>query len=98
MKTKRILFVTDFYNPYNGMGKFIIDISKIFKKNNFRVIILTVKTENNLNKIERDNGTIIFRSSISFKFSRGTFQPGRRGTSRRNCTRQNPAKAATTLR
>ena len=73
MKTKRILFVTDFYNPYNGMGKFIIDISKIFKKNNFRVIILTVKTENNLNKIERDNGIIIFRSPISFKFSRGHF-------------------------
>ena len=73
MKTKRILFVTDFYNPYNGMGKFIIDISKIFKKNNFKVIILTAKTERNLNKVERDNGIIIFRSPISFKFSRGYF-------------------------
>ena len=73
MKTKRILFVTDFYNPYNGMGKFIIDISKIFKKNNFQVIILTAKTEGNLNKVERDNGIIIFRSPISFKFSRGYF-------------------------
>ena len=73
MKTKRILFVTDFYNPFNGMGKFIIDISKIFKKNNYRVIILTVQTENNLNKIERDNGIIIFRSPVSFKFSRGHF-------------------------
>ena len=28
-KSKRILFVTNFYNPYNGMGKFIIDLATL---------------------------------------------------------------------
>ena len=73
MKKKRILIVTNFYNPFNGMGKFIIDLSKILIKNNYNIIILTGKTDKNTKNIERDNGVTIVRSSISFKFSRGYF-------------------------
>ena len=70
---KRILIVTNFFNPYNGMGKFIIDLSQILLKNNYQVIVLTGKTESNLKKIERENGIIIYRSSITFRFNRGYF-------------------------
>lgn len=73
MKKRRILIVTNFYNPFNGMGKFIIDLSKILIKNNYNVIILTGKTDPNYKNIERKKGIIIIRSPISFKFSRGYF-------------------------
>ena len=73
MKKKRILIVTNFYNPFNGMGKFIIDLSTILQKNKYNIIILTGKTDKNTKNIERENGIIIVRSSISFRFSRGYF-------------------------
>ena len=69
---KKILIVANFYNPYNGMGRFIIDLCKILKKNNYQIIILTGNTDND-RKIERKNGIIIFRSSITFRFNRGYF-------------------------
>ena len=72
-KSKRILFVTNFYNPYNGMGKFIIDLAKVLRKKNFTVIILTGITDDNKKRIERKDGTILIRSQISFRFSRGYF-------------------------
>ena len=70
---KKILIVTNFYNPYNGMGRFIIDLSKILKKNNYNIIILTGKTDKNSKKIEKNDGIIIYRSPISFRFNRGYF-------------------------
>jgi len=73
VKKRRILIVTNFYNPFNGMGKFIFDLSKILIKNNYNVIILTGKTVKNYKNIEREKGLTIIRSPISFKFSRGYF-------------------------
>ena len=69
---KKILIVTNFFNPYNGIGRFIIDLSNILVENNYRVIILTGNTENK-KKIERNKGVIIYRSNLSFKFNRGYF-------------------------
>ena len=63
---KKILIVTNFFNPYNGIGRFIIDLSNILVENNYRVIILTGNTENK-KKIERNKGVIIYRSNLSFK-------------------------------
>ena len=64
---------TNFFNPYNGIGRFIIDLSNILKENNYRIIILTGKTTNQEKIIERNNGVLIYRSALTFKFNRGYF-------------------------
>ncbi len=70
---KKILIVSNFYNPFNGMGKFIIDLCNILTKNNYQIIILTGNTDGHLKKIERKKNIIIYRSNITFKFNRGYF-------------------------
>ena len=71
---KKILIVTDFYKPHiSGITSFIESISNIYVKNRVRIIILTACHDSRLKRIERINRTIIIRSKILLKISRGHY-------------------------
>ena len=71
---KKILIVTDFYKPHiSGITSFIESISNIYVKNRVRIIILTACHDLKLKRIERINRTIIIRSKILLKISRGHY-------------------------
>ena len=71
---KKILIVTDFYKPHiSGITSFIESISNIYVKNRVRIILLTACHDLKLKRIERINRTIVIRSKIFLKISRGHY-------------------------
>lgn len=74
MNKKRILIVTNFYYPnFSGIIDYINVLTNSLIEKNFRIYILTGRTNNKQKRIEKSNNMIIIRSNISFNFSRGYF-------------------------
>ena len=68
---KKILIVSNYFDPHqSGMVQYLKSQIKTFKKNNFKIYILTGNT-NDKKKIEKIDNYIIIRSKISFNIGRG---------------------------
>ena len=71
---KNFLIVTDFYKPHtSGITSYIDFLINFLLKNNFRITILTIKHQNNLNSFEECGNIKIIRSKPTFHFSRGFY-------------------------
>ena len=71
---KKILLVSDFYEPHkSGIVTYIIQIINVLKSQNFEISILTTKYKNNLKEIENINGINVIRCRPTLKISRGYY-------------------------
>ena len=74
MNKKKILIVTNFYYPnFSGIIDYINVLSNSLIDKNFRIYILTARTNNKQKRIEKSNNMIIIRSNVTFNLSRGYF-------------------------
>ncbi len=71
---KKVLIVTDFYNPHkSGIITYIDNIINIIKKKNYKITILTTLHEYNLKENEIINNVEIIRCKPTIKISRGFY-------------------------
>ncbi len=71
---KKILIVTDFYEPHiSGIVTYINKLINFFKNTNLEITVLTTKHDSNLEKISYLNKIKIIRCKPTIKISRGFF-------------------------
>ena len=72
--SKKILIVTDFFEPHtSGIVTYISQLIDSLKNNNFEITVLTTRFSNKISKIENLNGVKIIRCKPFLKISRGFY-------------------------
>lgn len=71
---KKILIVSDFYKPHkSGIITYIDLLTNFLIKNNYKITILTIQHNKNLELSEKIDGINIIRCKPTFKFGRGIY-------------------------
>ena len=72
--SKKILIVTDFYEPHkSGIVTYIAQLIESLKQQNHKVTILTTRFNKDLKEVEYLNGVKVIRCKPTLKISRGFY-------------------------
>lgn len=72
--TKKILIVTDFYEPHkSGIVTYIAQLIESLKQQNHKVTILTTRFNKDIKEVEYLNGVKVIRCKPTLKISRGFY-------------------------